>query len=1355
MSLASMLIKCVDLILQNTISDRYDHFRKNLRDKKEELNFKKKLQEFCDRFIEKHPKEIVSTSYFADYLEHYNIIEHVLDYYCSPSESACDYIDNLYSTARDIIEKNCRISPADRSIEEFHQGLYNIVDQYFLSKSSQENMAQLHVLMRNQTILEELKREIIPQKPTIKKKQYTLEGDPIPRKFSRRDHGKYIERVCPKNLFEICQKDKHIVLLDTAGAGKSVELLRVAAMASKPEINMYPLLFSLHLHCDQSIEEIVQQTYPEIDYGQLLLIFDGYDELLPQKSLEFARSVDYFVLNHPETSILISSRNNFYQVGDEKGKGATFENFKVYGLVPLSNEDIDAYVKSKDVSLECFWQSVNTNSLNDLVLIPFYLNHICELLQKGVVISSKSQLMNNIIYSLFEHDLRKYVKTTQELKEKKERILWQLGRMAFAMQCMHQKCITNTDYEVLMAAEPIDYASLIRYSGLFKKTTNETWEFEHNNFREYLAAKYLSGLELEDIKAVICVKDDYIKESWINVLSYLVVLYEEDSLLNWIIVTNPELVVSFEKDRISQNERTKIIIALLETWATRNVWLSNKYGHYNRITNFGQSEALIDYLLDRISNPKHFRERANALHILFFFTDKYGKEDKIRQVLFDFIQKDVGEEYGRYVAIETLGELQLHSPEITEYLISHLTKNHGDYELGVVKYISKHEKPGQFLSVLFEQYLLARKKSKSGHEWNICQNIEKIVLDLTSFEMTRDAFLFFAENSNNYSSYEEVLNGLTDNLILHYQAGVVETVDVIFQGWMIGAKEFNQKIRKCCFRFFVNTDTRQELIRALATHYLETEDYHAIFELEYCNDRECYIVLGESYRSDKNTYGPLFYEIASRMPEKNEFYELYATLLRENGIELPQKDSVRDYDLFRKQGSQIYFDSLFSKERYRELLHSMLKKTDTFDTCFSDEFWDKHYFLHPSNAEEYAYQMLTFDIRHMGDDPRLVRDLPDLFDNWDWYAINEIKETLRCYGEINVTDKQREYIETWCRGMLQEIDIKRTIKPWSVYSMTYALKQVIDLSNLLNIPYEREVFLDFLRIPKMYFNKQDKDSQPFASYVMSHLSDEDIQEQVQKNITARDLCLLSAREHLQYCQQNKLDFAVNYAREVCERTAGEFDIRDTALRYLIDMRGYEYVFDLFLDTEDDELFKCLIYATENIQNARLAKKLEAKNAESSDRTLYLSRLIRMQSKYALQTLCELLEEKMSVIRYRNDESTETITHDLDAIHDPLLLPELARLQAICFNPGFQDNGFFTLYETLRRTFVNVAKNDYKAVIDHLEASSAKAVFGSNEQYFCNSLLDDLRQTNATNLDSAWTLRDIKKYFQQHKGIMDY
>ena len=1353
MELGLLLIKGVDQILQNFVLGQYEEFKKKLKTKKEQENFKNNLKDFADKFTAKHQNEIVATSQFADYLDSYNVIGHVLDYYFDPNESLADFCKKQSTMARSLLEKTHPIRPIDKSIEDFYRGVYDFVNQYFLDKIPTENIASYHALMQSQKTLEKLEGELRLPKPIVRKNTYSLNWDPIPRRFFRQNYGDHAQIIYHDNLFEICQNEKHVVLLDTAGAGKSVELQHVAAIASLSENNTYPILINLQLYVEQPIEDIIHETYPEVDYDQLFLIIDGYDEVLPEKSLELARSVNSFVHKHPNTKILVSSRSNFYQICNENGKGSTFTDFKVYGIAPLSTEDIDVYVKSKGIQRDYFWSIINANSLDDLIMIPFYLNYICELLQGNVVISGKSQLMYQIVCSLFEHDLQKYVNTVQ-LDEQRESILWQLGKLAFAMQSMHQKSLSDTDYQLLMGANPF---SLIRYSGLFKKTTNKTWEFEHNNFREYLAAKYLAGLELEDIKAVICVEDGFIKESWINVLSYLVVISDDDSILNWIVDTNPEIVISFEKDKLPQDKRTKIIIALLNTWAERNVWLSRKYGHFSKIASFGQSEELIDYLLDRISNPRHFRERANALHILLFATDKYGKEEKIRKVLFDFIQICSGENYGRYIAIEALGELRLHTPEITDYLVSHLTKNHGDYELGVVKYLSKHDNPGNYLPVLFEQYLFAHRKSKSGHEWNICISIENIVSSFTSLELLRDSFLFFVKISSNHSSYKKVLNCLIEKMVFHYQAGIIETVDVVFSGWMIGANKSNPTIRNYCYKFFETTDSRHLLIKELAAYYRETDDVHAIFELEYCGDRECYALLGEFYHTDKNTYGSFFQDIASRLPVNHEFYESYAALLRENGIELLPKKSFKNYEIIRKQGSQIYFDSLFSKEKYRELIFSLLEKADKLDASFSDSFWDEYPFLDPANAEEHAYQQLTYDIKNFGDASNLVRDLPDLVTDWDEYAINEIINTLRCNKGINVTSQQRDYVKKWCESMLQRIDMKYDIKPWSLCEMSSKLYQVIIISKMLNISYQREVFLGFISIPKTLFEETDNgdSSEIFASYITSHLSDEDIREQVQKNIDAQDLCLLSAREHLQFCQQNNFDYAVDYAREICEKGTGESDIQGAAIQYLIAVRGYDYVLDLFLDTEDEELFKCLVYATESIQNSRITEKMEEKNKKSSDRTLYLSRLIRTGSKHGLQTLCSLLEERMSVSQCRGEYTTETITRELEVIHDPSLLPELARLQAIRFKPCFQDDGFITMYESLRRAFVNVAQNNYCAVVNHLKATCAKTVFGSDEQFFCNSLLDDIRQTHTNKLDVAWSIKKIKQFFEQHKGIMDY
>ena len=79
----------------------------------------------------------------------------------------------------------------------------------------------------------------------------------------------------------------------------------------------------------------------------------------------------------------------------------------------------------------------------------------------------------------------------------------------------------------------------------------------------------------------------------------------------------------------------------------------------------------------------------------------------------------------------------------------------------------------------------------------------------------------------------------------------------------------------------------------------------------------------------------------------------------------------------------------------------------------------------------------------MEDDPNLVRDLPDMVGDWDWYAINEIINTLRCNEGINVASKQRAYVEAWCKSMLQRIDMEHDIEPWSLCKMSPELYQVI------------------------------------------------------------------------------------------------------------------------------------------------------------------------------------------------------------------------------------------------------------------------------------------------------------------------
>ena len=127
--------------------------------------------------------------------------------------------------------------------------------------------------------------------------------------------------------------------------------------------------------------------------------------------------------------------------------------------------------------------------------------------------------------------------------------------MHLQMQCMQKKSI---DVRVCYGFSSAEDIECTKYSGILVKKSNDAWVFEHNNFREYLAAKYLSELDVETIRQIIFDTNHKVKDSWLNVLSFLVALYPNDSLLNLIAETDIEIFVKFEQDRLNDAERFRI-----------------------------------------------------------------------------------------------------------------------------------------------------------------------------------------------------------------------------------------------------------------------------------------------------------------------------------------------------------------------------------------------------------------------------------------------------------------------------------------------------------------------------------------------------------------------------------------------------------------------------------------------------------------------------------------------------------------------------------------------------------------------------------------------------------------------------
>ena len=124
-----------------------------------------------------------------------------------------------------------------------------------------------------------------------------------------------------------------------------------------------------------------------------------------------------------------------------------------------------------------------------------------------------------LILTLLE-DINHY-KTTIELKKNKSDIISILDELALTMETLGRNLIYDEELNSILNKEELE---LIQYSGLFQNNKLEKyWEFQHNNFQEYLAAKLLSNYNLEIIKNFISFPSDHNNNN--SILGQYIILF--------------------------------------------------------------------------------------------------------------------------------------------------------------------------------------------------------------------------------------------------------------------------------------------------------------------------------------------------------------------------------------------------------------------------------------------------------------------------------------------------------------------------------------------------------------------------------------------------------------------------------------------------------------------------------------------------------------------------------------------------------------------------------------------------------------------------------------------------------------
>lgn len=497
----------------------------------------------AERYLAEKKSDVLGNSLFsseekAEFIEDFfKMYSDTLAYRSDVEKILLDYVDQLESCLLQQMSIGERVLHSD-------------------NRRVEENTKQL--LQKVETLASCSSTAPYASPDTVSKKLYDIPSDYIPRKVVPHAVAMLdiFERAFQESkslsLTEALAESNQLLILSDAGHGKSIELENLAGVLS--ETSLFPFLYSLSSYCGETICALLPEPYRALPPESLALLFDGYDEMQENERDEFMRRLQSFLKDHPSVKVVISSRSNFCKA-EVENQSQTFRGFRIYDLDDLTDDDIRGYLSRQAVDIDCFMSAVKQSETGYLLQNPFYLIRLVRLYQKHSRLPGKAEVMDYLIEESFQFDDQKF---QGDLEEQRRDLRVLLEKVAFAMQLMQKSALDDAgEYQELFGLKD---RKLLKYSGLLRKEGTR-WRFSHNNFKEYLAAKFLSALPQEDAIRYFS-DEDGVKMSWVNTFGFFVGIPQEWNVIPWTLSHDPSALVKFEPDHLELDVRVSIFKTL-------------------------------------------------------------------------------------------------------------------------------------------------------------------------------------------------------------------------------------------------------------------------------------------------------------------------------------------------------------------------------------------------------------------------------------------------------------------------------------------------------------------------------------------------------------------------------------------------------------------------------------------------------------------------------------------------------------------------------------------------------------------------------------------------------------------------
>lgn len=878
-------------------------------------------------------------------------------------------------------------------------------------------------------------------------------------------------------LNSLIQSQKRVVVLGAAGSGKSVELLYLAHLMQQTGVTLNPIYKRFNTYTEENIEDYLPENWQNADVANLVLFLDGLDEIQPKYFQTAIRKITGFAEENPLVRMVISCRNNFYELPYQNFAG-TLEGFSVYTLNDISFPEIEKYVSEQfGIDGGDFIDRIRYYSFLDLVQKPFFLNILVRYYKDhGNFDSGRAGIMEEALLKYYDQDKQHFVSTVTSLG--KAQLFAYLEKIAFVLEIMGKNFLTEDELFRLFPSQT-DFERC-KYLPAFQRQGDENkWMFEHNNLQEYIASRLLVTKKPEEIIELISVStsDEWrVKPSWVNTLSFFTSIGDQrivTAVLNWIISHDREVIIKFEPERMTDNQRIALFKDIFNFYSDKQIWLRSNNFSDKDLARFSESSEVLDFLLYFLESPEAGRiAKLNSLHVLSNYQlDKFpGYVPRLKDDLVSLLGLDLLSANDIYVVLGAISELKIADGIVLSEIIDRFKERRNQYiRAGLYKLLIHANAVDEYIDIFLDGVDLAELDSPATDRERINLFDEslylKIGLEKIASATAIEAFLLRVTETENkrelllMSDYQEIMESILKKAAKEFP-GRPGLFDIILKFYLGESRGFSSNIINLLIGFFEVTDTKWKAFIKLWDQG-NTEKYVQSLALNQLIDLEVIAEFirhqagnGDSAAKIKEFYELLLWYKRARTGEEILLTAFEKGVLDKFGIVL-ERPILKDWQKIHNEAAQLSFDLWFDDIKMLAEVQKVFEALGEERLDLDDVFKYNH-LSNPDYEERMPVSTyLIFNgLTLHGRTISLEEIATYIFEDPDYQniRIGHIHADIFNKPLLTISSEQKEFVRQWCLNIGNNLKIL-----WDFvnkFEIQLPEEKVLDLTNYTNFNYD-------------------------------------------------------------------------------------------------------------------------------------------------------------------------------------------------------------------------------------------------------------------------------------------------------------